>query len=348
MHQSNQNSKPPVVTNENVFLEQYLAPFAKYLKDKKVTEICVNEPHGFWVESMGQSKMQYVSHADITNEKLLRLARLVAQESIQSVNAQTPLLSSTLPTGERIQFVLPPAAPNGVALSIRKQGVTDLNLADYAALGAFDDVNFLNEIAPVDKDSTLRDIVNSSGAANYITGAAQSFIAKAAQMKKNIIVSGGTSTGKTTLLNAILKSIDKNERIITIEDTAELQPPHKNTLSLIASKGGQSAAKVGIDELLQASLRLRPDRILLGELRGGEAYTYLRAVNIGHPGSITTVHADTPNGALEQIALMVMQSGHNLTHEQIMAYIKSIVDVVIQLKRVGGKRIVSDIWYPKK
>ena len=174
------------------------------------------------------------------------------------------------------------------------------------------------------------------------------FIERAAQTRKNIIVSGGTSTGKTTLLNAILKSVDEHERIITIEDTSELKPPQKNTLSLLASKGEQGQAKVTIQDLLESSLRLRPDRIFLGELRGKEAYSYLRAVNTGHPGSITTVHADTPRGAFEQIALMVMQGNVSLTHDQIMTYTKSIIDVVIQLKRVGGKRIVSEIWYPNK
>ena len=98
---------------------------------------------------------------------------------------------------------------------------------------------------------------------------------------------------------------------------------------------------------MEASLRFRPDRILLGELRGKEAYSFLRAVNTGHPGSITTIHADTPQGALEQICLMVMQANLGLTHDQIMAYISSIIDVVIQLKRIGGKRIISEIWYPR-
>ncbi|PCI98725.1 MAG: P-type DNA transfer ATPase VirB11 [Alphaproteobacteria bacterium] len=342
------NRQLELIAESNVFLEQYLEPFSAFLKDDKVTEICVNEQGGFWIERMGESTMKYHACADIKDEKLLRLARLVAQESDQTINEKSPLLSSSLPTGERIQFILPPAAPNGVALSIRKQGVTDLSLEDYGKLGAFKNVNFINDILPVQQDTMLRDIAASSTADSYLNGAAQSFITKAANLKKNIIISGGTSTGKTTLLNAILKSIDQTERIITIEDTAELCPPHKNTLSLLASKGGQSTAKVEVNDLLQASLRLRPDRILLGELRGAEAYSYLRAVNTGHPGSITTIHADTPNGAFEQIALMIMQSGANLTHDQIITYIRSIVDVVIQLKRVGGKRIVSDIWYPKK
>ncbi len=105
-------------------------------------------------------------------------------------------------------------------------------------------------------------------------------------------------------------------------------------------------AEVTIQSLLEASLRLRPDRILLGELRGKEAYTFLRAVNTGHPGSLTTVHADTPHGAFKQIALMVMQANLGLQNDQIMDYIRSIIDVVVQLKRIGGKRVISEVWYP--
>ena len=335
-------------SNDHVFLEQYLAPFAKYLNDPDVTEICVNEPGGFWVEKMGQPRMEYIPCPDVANDKLARLARLVAQETKQSINEKLPLLSASLPFGERIQFVLPPAASKGIALSIRKQGVQDLSLQDYAQLGAFKEARFIDDTQTQEADTQLSAMIASSNHEDQSENNVMRFIERAAQTHKNIIVSGGTSTGKTTLLNAILKSVDKHERIITIEDTAELKPHQKNTLSLLASKGQQGQAKVTIQDLLESSLRLRPDRIFLGELRGKEAYSYLRAVNTGHPGSITTVHADTPRGAFEQIALMVMQGNVSLTHDQIMTYTKSIIDVVIQLKRSGGQRIVSEIWYPNK
>ncbi len=333
------------LTHDHVFLEQYLAPFSKYLNNPKVTEICVNEAGGFWVEEMGQSQMQYIPCPEIVPEKLARLARLVAQETKQTINEKTPLLSSSLPGGERIQFVLPPVAAKGIALSIRKQGVQDLSLSDYAQLGAFESVQFVDDTFKKEGDEELRAMIAAAKGENNSQSTIQKFIDHAAKTHKNIIVSGGTSTGKTTLLNAILKSVDEHERIITIEDTAELKPHQKNTLSLLASKGGQGQSKVTIQDLLESSLRLRPDRIFLGELRGKEAYSYLRAVNTGHPGSITTVHADNPHGAFEQIALMVMQGNVSLTHDQIMAYTKSIIDIVIQLKRSGGKRIVSEIWY---
>ncbi len=331
-------------SNDHIFLEQYLEPFIHYLNDPDITEICVNAPGGFWIEKMGEPRMEYIPCPDVANDKLARLARLVAQETKQSINEKLPLLSSSLPSGERIQFVLPPVAANGIALSIRKQGVQDLSLEDYKELGIFDTARFVDDAHTQSQDKQLQDIVSAS---NADSNSIMHFIDRAAKTHKNIIVSGGTSTGKTTLLNAILKSVNEHERIITIEDTAELRPPQKNTLSLLASKGEQGQAKVNIQDLLEASLRLRPDRIFLGELRGKETYSYLRAVNTGHPGSITTVHADTPRGAFEQIALMVMQGNVSMNKDQIMDYTKSIIDIVIQLKRVGGKRIVSDIWYPK-
>ncbi len=258
--------------------------------------------------------------------------------SKQAINQEHPLLAATLPTGERIQIVLPPAAKHGPALSIRKQVFRDLSIAEYGKLGAFESVHVITDDNADNDDTELRRLLDE--------GKIEGFIAQAARRRKNILLSGGTSSGKTTFLNAILKEVPIEERIITIEDTPELIPPHPNALSLLVSKGGQSVANVTIQDLLEASLRMRPDRILLGELRGKEAYSFLRAVNTGHPGSITTVHADSPHSALEQICLMVIQANLGLKREEIMAYIRSIIDIVIQLKRSGGRRYVSDVWFP--
>lgn len=331
-------SAAPLNKSDTVFLDKYLGAFQDYLFEANVSEICVNRPGEIWVERMGVPIMQAYENPLLTEEMLQRLARLVAEATGQKIGKDSPLLSATLPTGERIQFALPPASKNGVALSIRKQVVKDLSLNDYEKNGAFDKAHITKHIQKDNSHSLLQELAQK--------GNFNEFLGNAARLKKNIIISGGTSTGKTTFLNALLKEIDENERIITIEDTAEVLPPHKNYLSLIASKGGQGIAKVTIQDLLEASLRFRPDRILLGELRGKEAYSFLRAVNTGHPGSITTIHADTPKGALEQITLMVMQAGLGLSQNHVREYITSIIDIVIQLKRIGGKRIVSEIWYP--
>jgi len=334
----------PACQNElfptDIYVTRYLEDFREYLNDPEVSEICVNRPEEMWIERAGDPVMERIECKSLTNERLMRLARQIARITDQAINLQSPLLAASLPTGERVQVIMPPVSPGGVALSIRKQVVRDMSLDDFAKAGAFGKA----------KLTTERKAYNSNGEQKAMAGNDdfRKLIGDAARQRQNIIISGGTSTGKTTLLNAILKDIDQNERIITIEDTPEIRPPHKNHLSLLASKGEQGIAKVTIQDMLEASLRLRPDRLLLGELRGKEAYTFLRAVNTGHPGSLSTVHADTPYGALEQIALMVMQANLGLEHEQIMRYIHSIVDMVIQLKRIGGRRIISEIWLPSQ
>jgi type IV secretion system protein VirB11 len=321
-----------------VYINRYLDIFRAFLDDPKVSEICVNRPGEVWIERMGMPSMERIENDAITPDALQNLARQIARVSSQAVNDECPLLSASLSTGERVQIVLQPLSRHGIALSIRKQVTRDMCFDDYAKAGAFEAIELVTDINKGLGDQHLRALAEQKKF--------REFISEAAKAKKNILISGGTSTGKTTFLNAILKEIDPNERILTIEDTPEVCPPHKNHLSLIASKGGQGAAKVTIQDLLEAALRLRPDRILLGELRGREAYTFLRAVNTGHPGSLTTVHADTPRGALEQIGLMVMQANLGLRHDQVMDYIKSIVDIVIQLRRIGGKRVISEVWYP--
>lgn len=320
-------------------LNRLLAPFYRQLNDPVISEICINgEGLGYWVERAGSPHMEFVEDDSISSDNLRQLAQMLASNSGQTVNTQKPLLSTVLPTKERVQIVFPPASNFGVAISIRKQVVKELSLQEYAALGSFDSVELITQTSAAQRDTELDALLSAK---QYME-----FVARAAQKHKNMIISGGTSTGKTTMLNAVLKSIPDGERIITIEDTAELKPPQKNWLSLLASKGEQGVAKVTIQDLLEASLRLRPDRILLGELRGKEAQTFLRAVNTGHPGSITTVHADTPKQALQQIALMVQQGDFKMNQEQILQYISSVVDIVIQLRRIDGKRVVSHIWYP--
>jgi type IV secretion system protein VirB11 len=161
--------------------------------------------------------------------------------------------------------------------------------------------------------------------------------------KKNILVSGGTSTGKTTFLNMLLSEIAGTERLILIEDAAEIALSHDNSLGLIAARSALGEAVVTAEDLLNASLRMRPDRIVLGELRGPEAFTFLRAINTGHPGSMTTIHADNPAMAIQQLALLVLQTGSQLRHDDIVRYILSTVDLVVQLERVAGRRFISEI-----
>jgi type IV secretion system protein VirB11 len=317
-------------------LETYLEPFQKLFNEEGVSEISVNRIGEAWVEKYGDMRHELLPELDF--EHLKSLARLIAQSTEQKVSEEAPLLSATLPNGFRIQVVFPPSCESGtVAMSIRKGSTQSYTLENYEAMGAFektatDDQEdpHAAELCAMLKENRIKD-----------------FLQKAVVTKKNIIISGGTSTGKTTFTNAMLLEIPNSERLITCEDAREIQlPNHHNRAHLLASKGGQGRAKVTTQDLIEACLRLRPDRIIVGELRGAEAFSFLRAINTGHPGSISTLHADTPLMALEQLKLMVMQAGLGMPPAEIRNYILAVVDVVVQLKRAtGGKRFVSEIYY---
>lgn len=275
----------------------------------------------------------------LTAAAIRHLAERIAGQSGQSVNEEHPLLSAALPTGERFQGVLPPATTGDGAFAIRKQVIKDMRLADYRKLGSFDRVATATVAELSESDKSMCQMLDARNI--------EEFIKLAVVNRISILLSGGTSSGKTTFLNAILKEVPADERIITIEDTREVRPVQRNFLPLIASKGDQGEARVTVETLLQASMRLRPDRIFLGEIRGPEAWSFLRAINTGHPGSITTIHADSPAGAFEQLALMVMQAGLGLRHDEIIAYVKSVLPIVIQQTKIGGWRGTSAVYFSK-
>lgn len=319
-----------------VALDTYLKPLKAMFEKEGVSEISINRPKEIWVEVFGDMQHHVIPEFDL--EHLKGLARLVAQSTEQRVSEESPLLSANLPDGYRIQVVFPPACePSTVAMSIRKQTVLNMDLDAYEALGAFRST--VSKKMENEHDKELRSLLDR--------GQVKEFIHKAVVYKKNVIVSGGTSTGKTTFMNAVLKSIPKLERIITCEDAREINIDHiPNHVHLVASKGGQGRANVTTQDLIEACLRLRPDRIMVGELRGKEAFSYLRAINTGHPGSISTLHADTPALAIEQLILMIMQAGLGITREQIKNYVETVVNVIIQLKRgEKGARFVSEIYF---
>jgi type IV secretion system protein VirB11 len=319
-------------------IDTYLRPLKPFLDLHDISEISINKPREIWIEKLGSSGgMERHNVPELTFAHLQTLAQLIAQFSEQDISEETPLLSATLPEGYRVQVVLPPATePEAIGISIRKQALLDLTLDDYQERGAFSEVN--KEIGERNEDQKLTGIFQ---ARQY-----RIFLERALISKKNILVSAGTSAGKTTFLNACLKAIPMEERIITIEDAREVIPTQPNRLHLLASRGGQGRAKVTPQHLLEASLRLRPDRIILGELRGAEAFTFLRAINSGHPGSITTIHADNPRLAFEQLALLVMQANLGMNRHQILEYVRSIIPIVVQLKRdEKGRRYLSEVYY---
>lgn len=302
------------------FLSAYLEPFRRWLDDGEVTELLVNRPGEVWIER--PEGMERHRAAVVDDRLLQRLAEQVARISNQGVSRERPLLAATLPSGDRVQFVAPSATRAHWALAIRRHRLIELPLEAYSS-GA------LTPQQPIQWPDPMQEPI--------------AFLRHAIAMRKTVLISGGTSTGKTTFLNALLREVPANERVIVVEDTAEVQLHGPNDLGLIAVKGELGEALINTDDLLQAALRLRPDRILLGELRGTEAVSFLRAVNTGHPGSFSTIHANSTSGALEQLALMVMQSGLGLSRSETIDYARSVIDVIVQLGREGGQRKIVAI-----
>lgn len=317
-------------------LDVYLKPINIILSKEGIAEISINYPNEAWVEKRGDMFKVDLPGYDLRHLK--SLARLVAQATDQKISEEQPLLSATLPSGYRIQVVFPPACENDtVIMSIRKKSDLAWTLEDYEKMGAFDSTS----VGAIKDDSRI--ILSKLLKAGMI----KQFLYKAIFSRKNIIISGGTSTGKTTFTNACLRAIPTVERLISVEDAREIDLSlHPNRVHLLASKGGQGRANVTTQDLIEACLRLRPDRIIVGELRGSEAFSFLRAINTGHPGSISTLHADTPEMALQQLKLMVMQAGLGMPPEDILSYIRNVVDIVVQLKRgAKGRRYISEVYY---
>jgi type IV secretion system protein VirB11 len=307
---------------ESVYLGAYLAPFEAWLAREEVSEILVNRPGEVWIEAAGAPAMERFEVPGLDDTHLRRLAEQIARVSHQGINRERPLLAARLPGGARVQIIAPSATHGHWALAIRRHRMVDLTLDDY-------DHGRIAALAEGDMPDAQESPVG--------------YLREAVKRRRTILISGGTSTGKTTFLNALLRDVHADERIITVEDTPEIKLHGANGLGLVAVKGELGEALISTDDLLQAALRLRPDRIVLGELRGREAVSFLRAINTGHPGSFSTIHANSPAGALEQLALMVMQSGLGLSRADTIAYARQVIDVVVQLGRVNGQRRITAI-----
>lgn len=337
------NTASPELSSDNrhYFLYRALAPLKAFLDEHDIVEISVNRPGQVYVERLGSARMELHVVPELTTTEIVNIGERVAASTNQFVSPANPLLSAALPTGERIQVILPPAAPEGGTLSIRKQVISNFSLEDYRDHGSLDHVS----VAVGGLSETEQALIDQLSARDIY-----GFIRTAIVNRVSILISGGTSSGKTTFLNACLKTVDPHERIITLEDTRELFPSQKNAVHLLASRGDQGTANVTIQSLLEASLRMRPDRLFVGEVRGSEAFAFLRAINTGHPGSMSTVHADTPLGAYEQLAMMVMQSGLSAAYPKadLISYIQSVIPIVIQLRREGGRRGVSEIFFARE
>jgi type IV secretion system protein VirB11 len=323
-----------VAIEEGIYLRSYLAPLTGMLARPDVTDIYVNRPGELWIETTGGAIERHEAPG-LDEATLARLARQIAALSHQGISREHPLLSATLPDGARVQVVAPPATRGPLTLAIRKHVSPDLALDDYVTAGAFAETRA--------RDSLDRSEIDRALATQLAKGDIPGMLASAVRARKNILVSGGTSTGKTTFLNALLREVPPEERLILIEDTPELKVSHQNSVGLLAARSELGEARVSANDLVAASLRMRPDRIILGELRGEEAFAFLRAINTGHPGSMTTVHADGAERAIEQVVLLVLQAGTQLSRDDVRHYIKSTVDVFVQLERIAGKRRIAEV-----
>ncbi|WP_273791736.1 P-type DNA transfer ATPase VirB11 [Bartonella sp. CM31XJBT] len=307
-----------------------------FLNNENLFEIVINRPGEVIVE--GPDGWQTHILKELTYGELEGIAKVVAAYTTQKISVETPVLSATLPNNERIQIVMPPAvAANTISMTIRKpssrtfslESLHENNLFSVAKNTSFTPTQQmterLSELSDTEKE--LTDLFLAKDFCN--------FLERSVITQQNILISGKTGSGKTTLSKAL------------IEDTPELVVPHANKVQLFYSKDNQGLAKAGAKELLESGLRMRPDRILLQELRDGTAFYYIRNVNSGHPGSITTVHASTALAAFEQMTLLVKESdgGGNLARDDIRGLLISMIDVIIQCKRLEGKFRVTEIYY---
>lgn len=311
------------------YLGAWLEPLVPFLARADVTDLFVNRPEEVWVESLGGT----IERHGVPALKLVTIERLVRQLaawSHQGVSREHPLLAATLPDGSRVQVAMPPATRGEIAIAIRKHVSANMTLDDYADEGLFS--NAMTAPKPAQPFWTALRSVKTNA-----------FLREAVRNRVNILVSGGTATGKTTFLNALLREVPADERLILIEDAPELQVQQPNLVGLIAARSALREAEVTAEDLLIAALRMRPDRIILGEIRGGEAMTFLRAINTGHPGSLTTIHADSPERAVEQLAMLVLQTGTRLRWEDVVRYVRSTIDIYVHLERRAGIRRVAAV-----
>ena len=329
---------PAHALTEPTALELTLRALRPILDRPDVTDICINGPGHVFLDTSDGWQREPLSFA--TYGWCRRLAALVANSTRQRIAEDSPLLSASLPTGERIQIVLPPATTAGsIAITIRRPSDRVWSLAELARRGIFQGTRGATESLD-DTESTLLHLLEHREL--------ESFMRLAVTSHRNIVVSGPTGSGKTTYTKALIREIPSDERLITIEDARELVlDRHPNHVRLFYSKDDQGLAHVTPKQLLESCLRMKPDRILLAELRSEEAFDYLRNVNSGHPGSITSVHAASAELAFEQLVLLVKQSraGAELARADIKNLLYLLVDIVIQFGVDGRRRYVKEVWF---
>jgi pilus assembly protein CpaF len=284
-------------------------PLERLLADDSVTEIMVNGPFDIWIERQGRLYPTAVRFND--DSHLRRIINKIVAQVGRRVDESSPMVDARLPDGSRVNVIIPPLSLTGPIVTIRKFARNRFTMSDMIKLGT-------------------------------LTSESVEFLERCVQAELNILVSGGTGTGKTTLLNAISDAIPDADRIVTIEDAAELRLGQRHTLRLEARpRNIEGEGEVAIRDLVRNSLRMRPDRIIVGEIRGAEALDMLQAMNTGHDGSLSTVHANSPRDALSRVETMVMMAGFELPLRAIRQQIASALDLIVHLERLddGSRRV---------
>ena len=326
---------PPTPLPTATYLAKYLRPFAPWLTDPASTELSVNADGRVWIRAVGDHAMRPVPELHVAPGQARELAAAIVGHARGKLSKAAPLTSGKVEfegRPMRAQVAVEPAVERGAAISIRLFGA--------GPPGGVVPSYLFGE--PISLAARRREAMREVRALSEhdLPGA----LARAVRLRLNIVISGGTDTGKTTQAQHLLTRIDLAERLVTIEDAFELMPPQPNVVALLAERRPDSPRSA--HALLEAALRLRPDRLVLGELRGPEALAYLEAINTGHGGSITTLHAETAELALDRLALLVMQAGTPLTFAEVRAHVARSIDIVVQLGQHEGRRGVTELFMP--
>ena len=292
-------------------IKGFLAPIWPLLQDEKVTEVMINRFDEIWVEIKGKVSRTSARFAD--EDGLRSAVTSIAQSVGRRIDDENPRLDARLPNGYRIHAVIPPCSRKGTTIAIRKFSTAQFTFQDYIRFGT-------------------------------MTGAVAEFLKSASVLGKNIIVSGGTGSGKTSLLGSLCSYIPPGQRVIVIEDSSELQVEYEHVVffeTRMADKSGQGA--VTIQDLVKSSLRLRPDRIIVGEVRGGEALELINAMNTGHKGCLGTVHANSPQDAIVRLEALAQGAESGLSEKALQYQIGSAIDLIVQVSRYpdGSRRLAS-------
>ena len=301
----------PIDVFESV-LRAALAPVAPFLDDESVTEIAINGPSEIFIERRGQLSRTEAKFD--SGDSLLSALRIIAQYVGRPLDEQHPILEARMPDGSRVEALLPPVAPDGPAVSVRRFSKERLTLAKLLTFGALSQ----------DAADTLKALI---------------------ECKQNVVIAGGTGSGKTSMLNALSALIPGSERLIVIEDARELQLQREHVVQLEARPpDARGKGAITIRDLFKASLRMRPDRIVLGEIRGGEALDLIQAMTSGHGGCLTTVHATYPIDTLNRLETLALMGGVELPLSALRAQLASAVDIIVQTARMrDGRRRVTHI-----